>query len=284
VAAHCLSWFAAAILGSTAQVTFDVDAMAIQAGVDSPRPEFEVASLKPNASGAPGYGIATLPGGGLRARNIHLKRLIAVAYAVTDFQVFGNVPWLESERYDLDAKAPGPADLPQLRLMLQSLLADRFQLKIHREPKELSIYSLIPAKGAACGPGIVEAPEGDCAATASPQAAAANGTICGVVNINPNAGWIRGHRARVSQLADRLTTLLGRTVVDKTGLSGIYDINLTWTPEPGLDGSAPTPANTDSSAPALATALQQQLGVKLVSGKGPVEAIVIDSAAKATPN
>ena len=258
--------------------------MAIQAGIDPPHPEFDAASLKPNASGAPGYSIGTLPGGGLRARNIHLKRLIAVAYAVTDFQIFGNVPWLESERYDLEAKAPGPADLPQLRLMLQSLLLDRFQLKIHREPKELSIYSLTPAKGAAGGPGIIEAPEGDCAATTSPQAAAANGTPCGIVNNNPTAGWIRGHRARISQLADRMTTMLGRTVVDKTGLSGIYDINLTWTPEPGLDGSAPTPVNTDSSAPALPTALQQRLGVKLIAGKGQVEVIVIDSVARATAN
>ena len=102
--------------------------------------------------------------------------------------------------------------------------------------------------------------------------------------MNPNAGWIRGHRARVSQLADRLTTMLGRAVVDKTGLTGIYDINLTWAPDPGLDGAASASANTESSAPALATALQQQLGVKLIPGRGQVDVMVIDSASKATAN
>src|ERR1700722_2359112 len=109
-------------------------------------PEFEVASLKPNTSGFPGFSIVPLPGGKLNANNISLKRLIAVAYSVTDFQIFGNVPWLESDRYDMEAKAAGPAALPQLRLMLRTLLADRFKLKFHRETRELRIYSLVPAK------------------------------------------------------------------------------------------------------------------------------------------
>jgi uncharacterized protein (TIGR03435 family) len=249
------------------------------------RPEFEVASLKPNSSGAPGFGITVVPGGGLRARNIHLKRLIAVAYNVTDNQIFGNISWLESQRYDLDAKAEGPAALPQIRLMLQSMLADRFKLKVHTEPREMSTYSLLPAKAAAGGPGLTEAPEGDCAATTSPQAPLANGTTCGVVNINPREGWIRGHRARISQLADRLTSLLNRTVVDKTGLTGIYDINLTWAPDPTLGAPSPTDAPvSESSAPPFFAAVQQQLGLKLASTKGPVDVIVIDSAEKATAN
>src|SRR5580704_18792129 len=102
-------------------------------------PEFEVALLKPNTSGLPGFSIVPLPGGKLNATNISLKRLIAVAYSITDFQIFGNVPWLESERYDMAARAPGPAGLPQLRLMLQPLLAERFKLKFHRETREMRI-------------------------------------------------------------------------------------------------------------------------------------------------
>jgi uncharacterized protein (TIGR03435 family) len=102
------------------------------------RPEFEVASLKSNTSGIPGYSIRALPGG-LTARNINLKRLIAVAYSVTDYQIFGSLSWLESARFDLEAKSPGPAQLPQLRPMVQSMLDDRFKLKIHRETRELPI-------------------------------------------------------------------------------------------------------------------------------------------------
>jgi uncharacterized protein (TIGR03435 family) len=250
------------------------------------RLEFDVASLKPNPSGSLGMGITTLPGGGLRARNIHLKRLIAVAYNVTDYQIFGNIKWLESERYDLDAKAAGPTELPEIRLMVRSLLEDRFKLKVHKEPREMSIYTLMPAKGEPGGPGLAPSPEGDCAAATTQQTPLQNGTICGVVNFNPREGWIRGHRARISQLEDRLSTMLGRTVVDGTGLKGLYDITLTWAPDPDVatgPASGP-PAAGDSSAPSFFAAVQQQLGLKLTGGKGPVDVIVIDSAEKATAN
>src|SRR5580658_10234659 len=92
-------------------------------------PEFEVASIKPDTTGGAGFSIVPLPGGKLNATNISLKRLIAVAYSVTDFQIFGNVPWLESARWDMEARAGGPAGLPQMRLMLRTLLVDRFKLK-----------------------------------------------------------------------------------------------------------------------------------------------------------
>jgi uncharacterized protein (TIGR03435 family) len=248
------------------------------------RPQFEVASLKPNASGAAGFSIVPQPGGGLRANNIHLLRLIAVAYSVTDFQIFSSIKWLESDRYDLDAKSSGPAPLPQLRLMLQSLLDERFKLKIHRETRELPIYSLIPAKGGAAAPaGLVETADGDCSAANTAQAALPNGTTCGVVNIG--RGWIRGQRGHISQLADRLSTLLDRTVVDKTGLAGNYNITLTWTPEPEpvRQPGDVQPANVPIG-PSIFSSLEQQLGLKLVSGKGPVEVIVVDSAEKVTGN
>ena len=251
----------------------------------APRLEFDVASLKATPPGAMGYSIIPLPGGRFQARNINLKRLIAVAYSVTDFQIFGsNINWIESQRYDLDAKASGPAALPQLRLMLRSLLNDRFSLKIHRETREMPIFSLLPAKsGAPGGPGLVESPEGDCAASATDQPALPNGTPCGVVNLG--RGSIKGQRGRISQLADRLSTLLERTVVDKTGLTGIYNIAVTWIPDPDLERqSADAKSVPDPSSPSLFSALQQQLGLKLLPGKGPVEVIVVDSAEKAAAN
>jgi uncharacterized protein (TIGR03435 family) len=183
-------------------------------------PEFEVASLKPNTSGGRGFSIVPLPGGKLNATNITLKRLIAVAYSVTDFQIFGNVPWLESDRYDMEARAPGPAPLPQLRLMPRTLLEDRFKLTYHRETREMKIYSLTQVKPGTFGPGLVEIPNGECSAESTQQPALANGTPCDVVNMG--AGRINGQRGRISQLCDRLSTLLAVTVVDKTGLQGNY--------------------------------------------------------------
>jgi uncharacterized protein (TIGR03435 family) len=257
-----------------------------QAPADKPvRLEFEVASLKTNQSGSPGYAIAPRPGGKLQATNISLKRLIAVAYSMTDFQIFSSVSWLETLRYNLDAKAPGPAALPELRLMLRSMLDDRFQLKVHKDTRDLQRYTLMPAKAGipAGGPGLTEAPNGDCAASVSPQAALANGTPCGLVN--QGLGRINGNRGRISQLCDRLTTLLGVTVVDESGLKGIYDIAVTWTPDPSLEHLPPgIEIPSDASSPPLFKALEQQLGLKLVGGKGPVEVLVVDSAQKATEN
>lgn len=253
------------------------------------RPEFEVASLKPNPSGLAKFGIRVLPGGKLTATNISLKRLIAMAYSLTDYQIFGNTNLIESQRYDLQANAPGPAELAQLRLMVQSLLDERFKLKFHRETRELPIYSLVLAKsGVKGGPGLVEDSLGDCSAAITPQDAPANGSsvpsvACGTVN--PGFGRINGRRGRISQLADRLSTILGRTVVDKTGMNGTYDIVLTFTPDADLIQQLPPGALApDLSGPSIFTALQEQLGLKLEGGKGPVEVIVVDSAEKPAAN
>ena len=245
------------------------------------RPEFEVASLKPNTSGMPGYSVRVLPAG-LTARNITLKRLIAIGYGVTDYQIFGSLPWLESAGFDLEARSAGPTDLPHVRPMVQSLLDDRFKLKIHHETRELPIYSLTPAKsGGKFGPGLVEAAAGACGpvnAESAPLAAA-----CGTVSPGPGRIW--GQRGRISQLADRLSTILGRTVVDKTGLKGVYDIALTYTPDPSMAQQLPPGlAGSDVPGASLFTAVQEQLGLKLTAGKGPVEVIVVDSAEKPTVN
>lgn len=197
-------------------------------------PEFEVASLKPNNSGRPGFSIAPLPGGKLDATNISLKRLIAVAYSVTDFQVYSEIDWLESQRYDMTARAATPAALPELRLMLRTL-ADRFKLKAHRDTREMKLYTLAGANAGQVVSGLVEALNGECSTAVTQQAALSNGTECGVVNLGP--GRINGHRARISQLADRLSALLSMTVIDKTDLTGYYNITMTWTPTRTWRGS-----------------------------------------------
>jgi len=241
------------------------------------RPEFEVASLKPNTSGMPGYSVRVLPAG-LTARNITLKRLIAIGYSVTDYQIFGSLPWLESAGFDLEAKSAGPTDLPHVRPMVQSLLDDRFKLKIHRETRELPIYSLTLAKiGGKPGPGLVESAAGACdpVNAQSPPLAAACGTV------TPAPGRIWGQRGRISQLADRLATILGRPVVDRTGLTGLYDIELTYTPDPSMAQQLPPGApGSDVPGPSIFTAMQEQLGLKLEPSEAPVDVLVIDHVEK----
>jgi uncharacterized protein (TIGR03435 family) len=238
------------------------------------RPEFEVASLKPNASGNPGFTIRAMPAG-LNATNISVKRLIAMGYGVTDYQIFGDLAWLESQRFDLEAKAAALTALPQLRLMTQSLLDERFKLKFHRETRELPMYSLTLVKAGVKGPGLTDAPNEPCP---PPTAATVR---CGTVS--PGVGRIIGQRGRISQLADRLSSMLGRTVVDKTGLTGSYDIDLKFAPDPRLQQSPGGPP-ADLSGPSIFTAIQEQLGLKLQAGKGPVEVIVVDSAQRPDAN
>jgi uncharacterized protein (TIGR03435 family) len=158
--------------------------------------------------------------------------------------------------------------------MTQSMLDERFRLKFHHESRELSIYSLTLVKSGVKGPGLVDAPNEPC-----PPSTAAT-VRCGTVSTY--VGRILGERGRMSQLADRLSTMLGRTVVDKTGLTGSYDIDVRFAPDPGLQLPAGPPA--DPSGPSIFTAVQEQLGLKLQAGKGPVEVIVVDSAEKPEGN
>ena len=252
----------------------------------SARPAFEAVSIKPTAPGARGGGSRVLPSGRLESQNSTLKYLITVAYSVTNYQIFGSSDVLDAQRYDVIAEAGHPVDTALLRLMLKTALEDDLQLKVHKETRELPIYSLVLAKpGVKGGPGLVEDPNGDCAATSGATAAAAP-PGCGNVNVNPMLGRINSNRGRILQLVDRLSTVLGRTVVDNTGLTGNYNMTLVWTPDPSMEPAAALPPgaslppSVDPMGPNIFTAVQEQFGLKLVSGKGPVDVIVVDSVAK----
>jgi uncharacterized protein (TIGR03435 family) len=190
----------------------------------APRPEFEVASLKPSTSSYSGYGLTLYPGGRLRGVNISLQQLIRIAYDLQQTnQVTGALSWLDSQRYELEARAGGAVGESQTRLMMQTLLEERFKLKIHREVKDLPIYFLIVAKaGVKGGPNLHESPSGDCGAMTTPAAVPAPSrsgpdSPCGGIALNP--GKLSGHRANMGELATNLATVLGRSVVNKTGLS-----------------------------------------------------------------
>ena len=217
------------------------------------RPSFDVAAIKPGESKSPLAGIAQISAGGrLDAESVTLKRLIEVAYQSIPFQVTGGPRWIETEKFSIAAKsADETATLAQTRLMLQSLLAERFQLTMHIEMREQTVYRL---------------------------------TVNDKHGLVP-AGNRRGFSAKVSpdgsthfafqgmtmlQLASRLAGELQAIVEDRTGLSGGFDFEMDGTSEKGSFGSA---------APSL-----PQVGLKLESRKAPVEFLVVDRAEKPSEN
>lgn len=234
--------------------------------------KFEVASIKPNAASDNRVMIRMAPGGRFTATGISLRMLIMQAYNVRDFQITNLPGWAASERFDINAKADTDKDrLPpeELRPMLKALIEERFQLKSHTESKEMPVYALVPAKG---GAKLTESTETQ-------------------MQIRMGRGQLSGKSVPLSILAEQMSNQLGRKVVDKTGFTAKYDITLEWTPEPGHGGGpgGPPPppdavAGAGPTGPSIFTALQEQLGLRLESEKGPVDLLVIDSVAKPTEN
>jgi uncharacterized protein (TIGR03435 family) len=277
-----------------------------QPATSEPRPSFEVASVKPNKSGGPGAFMRMMPGGRLMVSNLTVKGLIGYAYNVRDFQVSGGPGWVNSDRFNIEAKGDGVSGDPmkmteadrkqqedQFRLMMQSLLAERFKLAVRQESKELPVYVLVVAKnGPKLQPAKNEGPESQ--PSANPQGP--KGMPFKGRGMMMRPGQIDGHSAPVSFLAQTLSQQLGRTVIDKTGLTGLYDFSLSWQPEQRqgqmfkttADGeSGPAPADAaapHTSGPTVFTALQEQLGLKLDSQKGPVEILVIEQVEQPTGN
>jgi uncharacterized protein (TIGR03435 family) len=188
----------------------------------------------------------------------------------------------------MDPNVPDP-----IALRVQSLLADRFQLKFHRETRELPAYELILAKG---GPKIklsedqspYRLPEkGD-----PPLPPPKPGGAMGRGSIRIGIGQLEANGIAFATFVQSLSQIVGRTIVDKSGLTGLYDIKLQWTPEMGqatnpfgpLPAGVEPPPASDPSGPSIFTAIQEQLGLKLESTKGPVEVIVIDSVEKPSEN
>lgn len=240
------------------------------------RPSFEVAAVKPGDPKDSRFGIIMRPGGRFITTNANLHQLIGFAYDLRSNQITGGPAWVDSALYSIEANGernvplpPGPAGAARIRLMLQSLLADRFHLAVHRETREESIYQLVVARG---GPKLKEADE-----TQNPSERVGRGTITGTA-------------AEISQLIRPLSQQLGRNIIDKTGLDGRYDFTLQWTLEPGQlsgPGDPPPPPvqpPADPDGPNIFTALQEQLGLKLEAAKGTVNFLVIDRAERPSEN
>lgn len=251
-------------------------AAAVIAQTPAATPAFEVASVKPSAPITDGRVMVSMGGdpGRINYVGLPLRMLIARAYNVKDYQVTG-LDDFGGDRYDVVATIPPNTPREQVPLMLQTLLAERFKLKLHREQKEMPVYGLVVGKGGPKMKEVEPAPGGN-------------------RQVNMRMGKLDLPKATFANLADVLSRMLDRPVLDMSGTTAFYDIALEFTPDesirggmmgmrmagPGAVPAGPAPDRPEGSAPNIFTAIQEQLGLKLESRKAPVEILVVDYAEK----
>lgn len=236
---------------------------------------FDVASVKSNTSGESEGSLGPRPGG-YGATNVPLRILIVRAYQLRPFQVVGGPSWVDSERFDLDARASANRSTDEILPMLQALLAERFKLVVRRETREQPIYALVTARqDRRLGPQLKRSVT-DCSNNpADPtNPCKMGGSFIG------RGGSLQGIGQPLTQLATHLGTAADRIVLDRTGLAGTFDFTVSW--KSGGFGVSRVGAGDDG--PSLFTALQEQLGLKLEPSRGPVEVLVIQSVERPTPD
>ena len=219
-------------------------------------PAFDAASIRPNNSG-PGVSSMRVSQGRAALQNVSLKKIILNAYSIPDDREYAVIgpEWLASEHFDMDATFPPDTPIPQLQLMMQTFLADRFKMRVHRETRQLPNYTLVVAKGGA---------------KIAPEEAGQSRTSTG-------NGRFTATKTTMGHFADLIARQTGFPVVDQTGLAGVYTFTLEWDPAAGLNVG---PSDTAPTGPSIFTALEQQLGLHLASGKGPAAVVVIDQMEK----
>jgi len=240
----------------------------------APAPVFEVASVKSAVPGTRGGQVQFLSGGRFVATNVALNFIIQQVYELRDFQIVGAPNMMAliadgySARYEIQAKGDESATEAQVREMAKALLAERFQLKVHKETRDLPVYALIPAKG---GIKLKTAAKDD-------KRPPGRGGIA-----NMDRGWIQGSNVAIPALVLVLSRSMDRPVVDKTNFTEAFDFRLTWTPDSDTsgDGSCPAsfaamqerlgPGPVPTNCPSIFTAVQEQMGLKLDPQKEPIE-------------
>jgi uncharacterized protein (TIGR03435 family) len=254
-------------------------------------PVFELASVKAAIPGATGGRIQFLPGGRYVATNVSLTFLIQQTYQVRDFQIVGAPNWMSiiadgfAARYEIQAIGDASATPSQVREMVKALLAERFQLKVHTDIRDLPVYALIPARS-----GV------------KPPFPKIEDVVRGGGIALMAKGWIEGADVMMPHLADVLSGYMDHPVVDKTGFTEPFDFRLTWTPDSAELAPRDTPLDpgcpasfavlrerfrlkqVPASCPSIFTAVQEQLGLKLDLQKSPTEVLVIDHVEKPSEN
>jgi len=277
----------------SAVLTLAAATVAVTVAAQSPDPQpalqFEVAAVRQNQSADTRSSIRNEPGGRITITNNTLFNMVRNAYNVQPFQMVrgsGMPDWFERDRWDILAKAPeGTFAPPQLMVMLQNLLADRFTLVVTRETREMPVYALVMARAdRQFGPNLRQS-DGECEAArlaaqrsggqaAPPQVERG---FCGTrTSITNGLGTVSTSGIPMADFVRNLGPQTGRFVIDRTGLTGTFDMDLTFTPEQTIGDGA------DRSNPSLFAALQEQLGLRLEPQRGPVEVLVIESAERPT--
>ena len=269
-------------------------------------PTFEVASIKPNATpgrrgGGGGPGRVTMVG-------MPVRQLIAQAYEIHDSQIIGGPDWLGSQGYDINATMNGTPSPEVRRMLMKTLLRDRFTLTFHAEKRDLPIYALVVLRSdGRLGPGLKRIPDDECPPPGSRRGAAPGEPPPAPSPFDPNAvaacgsivfgpGRLLAHGVPINMLAQSLANLpaitaFNRPVTNLTKLEGAYDFDFRWTndfgrggpPPPGSPAAAPN-AITPGDEPALFTALQEQLGLKLNPLRATLDVLVIDSIERPSEN
>lgn len=264
-----------------------------------PRPAFDVVSVKqyqPDASGRVNDAISVLPGGRFSAPGATLRGLVTTAYGLLDIQIVDSGRVLGTDRYQIEGRTGPDVSVDEARAMLRGLLTERFGLVAHREIRELPVYAMTMANGKT-GPQLRRSgpecalPKGPTGVPPPPpppdgppvgRVLALNGfaSRCGSLFFNSTSGSHWSFREMtMARFAHRLVGSLGRPVLDRTGLDGTFDLDLTYTPDnPVVD------ASNALNAPSLMTALREQLGLRLDSTRAPVEVLVIDRVQQPTEN
>jgi uncharacterized protein (TIGR03435 family) len=241
----------------------------------APRPgfdAFDVATIRPADTDTKGRYLIMQGTHRFVGKYYTLTLLIAAAYDLNPREVSGGPGWVDSDHYDILAVTPGdvrPTHDEQMK-MLRNLLSDRFKLTFHREQKVFSIYQL---ELASSGPKL------------KPSNAPPDDPPALISTVYPQRIVLPARNATMSDLTSLLQrAVLDRPVVDKTGLSGRYDFDLTWAPDETQFGGEVPVASSDAPSPPLFTAMQEQLGLRLEATRGPVNALIIDTAQKPTAN
>jgi uncharacterized protein (TIGR03435 family) len=282
--------FLMAVICAGASLSAQTTATAPTAQPDSFQ-AFEVASVRVNRSSPQGRFFRQQPGGRFEVTNMPLRDLIQFAYQVRNFQVEGGPDWIGTTSFDIVAKAPGevppvaPGQTSPYMLMMRALLAERFKLVVRDETREMPIYALALARSdGKVGPQLSVSTT-DCAALMKAAQGGAPPAPTDRVNCGLRIGPGRLDMGAfgLSEMANALGMLLQRTVVNRTGLTANFDASMKFAPEqlpgmplppPGAPGAPPI----DPDAPSIFTALQEQLGLKLDSTRGPVRLVVVERA------
>jgi len=251
---------------------------------------FDVASVRPNKTGDAPYSNFPLgpgdvygaSGGFFKATGLPLITYLGFAYKITGEQrkyLLPQLPsWATTDRFDIEARAPGNPTKDQMRLMMRALLADRFKLAVHNETREIPVFALVPVRPGKSGPELRPHPD------QSSCPPVADGIQCGGLFVlpprEPGRQRVGARNVSLELIARTLTDMgnLGRPVLDRTGLTGTFDFSLEWTPDSGVN---PAP---DTSGPPFQEALKEQCGLKLESQKGPFELMIVDRLEQPSEN